>query len=99
MCALCVCFVCVPCMRALYVCWPRVTAPPGSAIYKALEAACLLDNERNERLTEDEEKASGILRPTLTVAKETCHMAKETYHMAKETYYMAKETCHMAKET
>jgi hypothetical protein len=43
------------------------TAPPGSAIYKALEAACLLDNERNERLTEDEEKASGILRPTLTV--------------------------------
>jgi hypothetical protein len=42
-------------------------APPGSAIYRALEAACLLDNERNERLTEDEEQASGILRPTLTV--------------------------------
>eukprot|EP00802_Teleaulax_amphioxeia_P005871 Tamp_05875.p1 GENE.Tamp_05875~~Tamp_05875.p1 ORF type:complete len:918 (+),score=233.53 Tamp_05875:260-2755(+) len=49
---------------------PMDTAPPGSAIYKALEAACLLDNERNERLTEDEEKASGILRPTLTGEKQ-----------------------------
>jgi hypothetical protein len=45
-------------------------APEGSRIYAALEAACLLDNERNERLTEDEERASGILRPTLTGEKQ-----------------------------
>jgi len=46
------------------------TAPPGSALYLALEAACLLDNERDERLTEDEEKGSGILRPSLTGEKQ-----------------------------
>lgn len=46
------------------------TAPPASNIYRALEAACLLDNERAERLTEDEEKASGILRPALTGEKQ-----------------------------
>ena len=43
---------------------PMDAAPRGSAIHRALEAACLLDNERNERLTEDEEKASGApIRP------------------------------------
>ena len=41
-------------------------APPHGGRHwdRALEAACLLDNERNERLTEDEEKASGApIRP------------------------------------
>ena len=46
------------------------TAPSTSDIYLALEAACLLDNERSERLTEEEERASGILRPALTGEKQ-----------------------------